>query len=319
MKRSTTLILSLLFILTSCGTGFQFAEQKFVDGIYSRPAPAPAPEPVRIYSQDDFAEMAADNIEKEKINDAFESGLLLGLGLSSDWYFSPWYHSPWYFGSWHYHYSPWHHRYGPWHYRYFDPWFFDPWYFDYWYYDNWYYDSWYHHYWHGAYHPVGIPPRKPGLSNDGYRYYGARMDTQTGGSRVSRPGSSRSNYRRGVNESYGSAGASIIGGGMSSGTSVRPSGSSSSSGRPSVTSPSGNYNYTRIAPKQNTESRPTPSTRSSAEQNSNSSSNRSNNNFNYSRGSSSGFGGTSSGFGGGGGSYSRSGGGGGSSRSGGRR
>lgn len=304
MKRSTTLIiLSLVFALASCSTGYQFAEQKFVDGIYSRPAPAQ--DPVYIYSEDDFAAKAADDIAREKIMDydsyAFASGFYWGLSLSSSWYYSPWrydywrfnrwFHDPWYYGSWYY--SPWH---------------YDPWYHSYWYYDHWYYDRWYY--------PVGIPARKPGLSNDGRRYYGARMDTQTGGSRVSRPGSSRSNYRRGTSGTYGSAGATIIGNSFST---------SSTSSQSVNKRPEGNYNYTRIAPRQNTESNQNAGIR--LNNNTDSNVNRNTNTYDYSRGSrsnfnsgssfggGSGFGGGSSGFGGG--SSSRGGGGG--SRGGGRR
>lgn len=322
MKRSTTLILSLVFVLASCGTSSQFAEQRFVDGIYSKPAPTPAK--VQLYSEDDFAAMAADNIEREKIldddNSDFLSGLALGLSLGSDWWdpypwgwrYHHWYRfDPWYRNYW-YHYGPWyydHWYYSPW---YYSPWYYSPWHYGWhggWY-DPWYYDWHYHHYPHYHY-PVGIPPRQPGLSPSGRTYYGPRMDTQTGGSRVSRPGSSRSNYRRGTNGSYGSSGATVIGR-PSTGTSVRPS---STTVRPGTSSgrPSGNYNYSRVVPRQNsnTERSTTTATPSTS---------RSSSNYNYSRGSSSGFsgGGMSSGFGGGG-SSSRSGGGGGGSRGGGGR
>ena len=310
MKRRLIYILPLLFVLASCGSSYQFTSQRFQDGIYTRPA-APA-EPVYIYSEEEIEAKAAANITlkeyEEAKESAFTSGLYLGMGMSfgygwhNPWYYNPWYRSHGYWNRWHYNFWA-----DPWDYWYWDSWYWDSWYWDPWYYDRYWHNGWYGGHWHPGYYPVGGRPVRPqyGLSSDGSRYYGSRLDTQVGGSRVSRPGSGRSNYRRGVNSSgsYGSAGSAII---------SRPS---SSSSRPSAVSPSsqgnGNRNYSRVVPGS---SQPASTTTRSQ-----------NNNYNFntntSRSSSSSFGGGSYGggsYGGGSGGGSRGGGGGGS-RGGGRR
>lgn len=245
MNRCILLVLPLLFLLSSCGTTAQFAQQRFQDGIYSRPEPVA--EAVQIYSKDDFAAMAAANIARE----AGQKDTVYVVIDDYDWYDSPWFawssawafswpYRHWAFSGW---YSPWYGWGCPW---YYDPWY--SWYYDPWFYDPWYYDPWYyhpHHYW-----PNYQPPR-PGLSSDGRYFYGPRRFTQGGGSMVSRPGSSSGyNYTRSYTSAggnYGSAGASSFrrGGsqGSVSGSSVRPSGSSTSGG--TVSRPGGNYNYSR--------------------------------------------------------------------------
>lgn len=320
IKRRVIYILPLLFVLASCGTGYQFASQRFQDGIYTRPAP-PA-EPVHIYSEEEIEAMAAAQITlkeyEEAKQSAFDTGFYMGLGMSMGYgWHSPWYYHPWYRG-----YRYWDRWY--WDYHYWDPW-------DYWYWDPWHYG--YHGYygyygypgypghwydpWYPGYHPVGGRPHKPqyGLSPDGGRYYGSRLDTQVGGSRVSRPGSGRSNYRRGTNSSgsYGSAGSAVI---------SRPS--SGSGSRPSAVSPSsqgsGNRNYSRVVPGSSQ-----PSSTSTSRQSGSTTTSRQNN-YNTGRSSSSSFSTGSSGsssfgggsYGGGSGGGSRGGGGGGS-RGGGRR
>ena len=109
MKRSATLFLPLLLMLASCGTTAQFAEQRFQDGIYARPGEETA---VRLYTEDDFAAMAADNISRKHSRDTMvvivdDTWAWGGLGFGSyywnrwrrgyGWY-DPWYYDPYYYG-----------------------------------------------------------------------------------------------------------------------------------------------------------------------------------------------------------------------------
>ena len=126
MKRSATLFLPLLFVLASCGTTAQYAEQRFQDGIYARPGEET--HAVRLYNEDDFAAMAADNISRKHrdtlvvvVDDTWAWG---GLGYG--------------FGS--YYWNRW--RYG---YGWYDPWYYDPYYYGFGYYGSWY-DPWYYGY-----------------------------------------------------------------------------------------------------------------------------------------------------------------------------
>lgn len=259
MNRCIVLVLPLLFLLSSCGTTAQFAQQRFQDGIYSRPEPVA--EAVQIYSKDDFAAMAAANIAREtdlkdtvyvvvKEYDSWYNSPWFAWG--SAWAFSwPWRH--WAYSSW---YDPWYGWAGyPWYSGYWDPWYWNSWYWDPWYWDSWYYHPHYHHYWDDFYW------RQPGLSSDGRHFYGPRFLTQGSGSSVSRPGmtgsrnytrsytsaggnygsaGSSGNYRRSYNGSNaGSSGSVVIGGGS------RPSGSGQNSNSNAGRRPNSNYNYSR--------------------------------------------------------------------------
>ena len=113
MNRCIVLVLPLLFLLSSCGTTAQFAQQRFQDGIYSRPEPVA--EAVQIYSKDDFAAMAAANIARE----GQQKDTVYVVVRDNDWYDSPWFawgsawalswpYRWWAWSSW---YDPW---YGPW-------------------------------------------------------------------------------------------------------------------------------------------------------------------------------------------------------------
>ncbi len=195
MKQSTTLYLPLLLLaLASCGTSAQYSQQWFQDGIYARPGAEPRS--VRLYSEEDFKAMAAENIarkqQKERdtvyvvVNDgrddagwlfydAFSPWAWSGVGFGLHYYWDRWrfgWYDPWWYGPWHY--DPWFSR--PWYGGWYDPWFsgwFDPWYFD----------PWRPHYWYGhPHHPGGIlggGPR-PG----GPRVYTPRSRTQPGPPRV---------------------------------------------------------------------------------------------------------------------------------------
>ena len=155
MKRSATLFLPLLLMLASCGTTAQLAQQRFQDGIYARPGEET--QAVRLYSEDDFAAMAAENISRKHsrdtmvviLDDAWAWG---GLGFGSyywnrwrrgyGWY-DPWYYDPYYYGySW---YDPWYYGYG-YYGSWYDPWYYDPWYGGYGWYGHRY--GWYDHPWH---------------------------------------------------------------------------------------------------------------------------------------------------------------------------
>ena len=150
MNRCILLALPLLFMLSSCGTTAQYAQQRYQDGIYSRPEPVA--EAVQLYSKEDFAAMAAANIAREGKDTVY-----VVVQHDDWWYDSPWFawSSAWAF-SWpyrHWAFSGW---YSPW-YGWSRPWY-DPWYS--WYYDPWFYDPWYSwHYYDPWYHPP-VPERR---------------------------------------------------------------------------------------------------------------------------------------------------------------
>ena len=64
MKRSTTLFLPFLLALASCGTPAQYSQQRFPDSIYTKPGEEP--EVVRLYTEEDFENMAAANIARKQ-------------------------------------------------------------------------------------------------------------------------------------------------------------------------------------------------------------------------------------------------------------
>ena len=112
MNRCIVLVLPLLLVMSSCGTTAQFAQQRFQDGIYSRPEPVA--EAVQIYSKDDFAAMAAANIARE---DNQKDTVYVVVRDEYSWYDSPWFAwgSAWAF-SWPYRYwwnDPWYYGWGP--------------------------------------------------------------------------------------------------------------------------------------------------------------------------------------------------------------
>ena len=344
MKRILAYLLPLA-VLASCGTMAQYAQQRYQDGIYGRVEPA---EESHIYSKEDFEQMAALNIARERLardtvyipvyeKDA-SSDFLFGFGAGlalSDWY-SPWYRNWWwndwgwrYGWNWRF-YDPWHYGWGYdyWHWR---SWGYGPWYwYDPWYYDPWHYDPWYGPSF-GYRHDHWAP--KPGLSSDGRRYYGERRYTQDGGTQSGRPG--RSNYRPGVSGgSYGSAGSTslnnsrLVPRGSQSGSSVSRPSSSQNRGGSRVTPGQNGYNYSRGYQGRSTKQSGSSGTGSYSRSGSNSTrssgSSSSSNSSSWggssrSSGSSYSGGSSSRSYGGGGGSSSHSGGGGGSSRGGGRR
>ena len=63
MKRSLAILLPLLFVLGSCGTSYDFSSQMYQDGIYQSSQPKPAV----LYTQEEFDEMARQNIEREQM------------------------------------------------------------------------------------------------------------------------------------------------------------------------------------------------------------------------------------------------------------
>ncbi len=311
MKQSIALFLPILLGLASCGTTAQYSQQRFTDGIYSKTMPED--DNITLYSQEDFEQIAANEIARKRdtvyvVLDKRDNDWLnfnfspfhFGLGY---WgynryfrYYDPWYYNSWYGGF----YNPWY--YNLWYGSIYDPWYY-PWSYDPWYWNMGYYPSYGPGYLGGGYRPP-----KPGLSPGGDYYYGPRRDTQSGGSRVNRPGSSNirldnvGNSYIGGGSNYGSSGSSIIGSGRKNPSrSIRNSSSSSTN--------ASRYDY-------NTNSNNNHNNNSSS-WNSSSSTNR-NNNYNYNSGSSYSSGSSSRSYSGGGGSSSRSGGGG-NSRGGGRR
>lgn len=339
MKRIPAYLLPLIFILSSCGAASQYAQQRFADGIYERVEQVS--EPVRLYSAEDFEQMAAQNIAMKGIaRDTVYVPVYeyTGLSLSSSWFYNDWwYRDPWFYWGdygWRYGWTyrdPWYYGWGyaPWrgYWWGYDPWYYDPWYRDPWRYDPWRYDPWYgpsygHHHWRP----------EPGLSPGGDRYYGQRRGTQPVGSRSGRAG--RDNYRPGISGgNYGSAGASQYNGfrlspgnGSSRPSAVRPN-SSSGSDKSNVTPGRNGYNYSRGYQSRNSGSGSVNGGSSSSggrnstrsyEYNNSSSGTSSWGSGSRSSGSSYSGGSSSRSYGGGGGSSSHSGGGG-NSRGGGRR
>lgn len=213
MRRNILLLLTLSFVLSSCGLSSQYVGQRFSDGIYSRPAPEP--EPVKIYTLEELKARAQYNIEAKKkdtlvivLDDTYlrtrpfywEFGLY-PFAAGSIWVFhhfwDPWFwddpffwHDMWF---WH---DPW---YRPWH----DPWY-RPW------------GPWGPY---GPYGPWGPGPivigggtwHRPGFNYSGGVYRGSRISTQSYSDRVYHPSSgssSRMNYRPGTSSySTRSAGA----------------------------------------------------------------------------------------------------------------
>ena len=228
MKRSTTLFLPLLLVLASCGTTAQYSQQRFQDGIYAKPGEEP--ENVRLYTQEEFEAMAAENIARKQQGKRDTLVVVLDDPWGWSWNYPYRYYSPYAWGGLGfgtYYWNRW--RFGGW----YDPWFYDPFYYDpfyygYGWYDPWYYgmyDPWYYGYggYYGGYygwygHRYGWydnPYYYGGIAGHGYRPYGnsvyvPRSYVQNGGNRETRPGSG-SNYRyRGT---PGSAGGTVVGGG----------------------------------------------------------------------------------------------------------
>jgi len=229
MKRSAILFMPILLMLASCGTPAQYSQQRFPDSIYL--SPQETEEVRRLYTEEEFARMAAIKRASERQRDT----LVLDLDDPWDlaWYnrynrfhyYSP-YLPSWAWGSMGTRFSYW------WTPRYYypggwiDPWYdwywdypsygwygglydymyaYDPWYYRYYgYYSPWYYDRWYGagYGWYG--YGYGYGPGwygRPGHAHAGFdnyagRVYTPRYTTESGGSRVSRPGSG-ANYRYG--------------------------------------------------------------------------------------------------------------------------
>ena len=349
MKRSTTLFLPvLLLVMASCGTPAQYSQQRFQDGLYAKIGEEP--EVVRLYSEEDFENMAAAKLARKQGRDTLV--LIIDDPWDFAWYsrYNRYHYSPWLWGGLAFGCHYWNRYYGSWYDPFWDNWYgyyggwYDPWYYSY--YDPWYYDPWYGGYgWYGHRYGWYDHPVYPGGywgGGSSYRgrdvVYTPRSTTTAGGSRERRPGSG-SNYRYGT---PGSSGSTIL----RSGTNTRPSsgarpsssatastGSSRSTSSPSTYSVerrrSEGYNPSRTYQNKNSNSSGSYSSGSNTRSYSNNSSsgvNRSSSSSSSSRSSGSYGGGSvshSSGGGGGGdsrssGSSSHSGGGGGA-RSGGRR
>ena len=232
MKRSTTLFLPvLLLVMASCGTPAQYSQQRFPDGIYAKVGEEP--EVVRLYSEEDFENMAAANIARKKGRDTLV--VILDAPWDFAWYsrYNRYHYAPWVWGGLAFGSYYWNRYYGSWYDPFWDNWYgyyggwYDPWYYSY--YDPWYYDPWYGGYgWYGHRYGWYDHPVYPGGYWGGGGYYRARdvvytprSTTTVGGSRDRRPGSG-SNYRYGT---PGSSGSTIL----RSGTNVRPTSGSRAS------------------------------------------------------------------------------------------
>lgn len=259
MKRTTILLLPLLFLVVSCGNLAQLSSQKYFDSIYGIPASSVQQEEVVIYSSEDFERMAAAKIAEAEMakssdktvyiivedDDSWldDAWFLYGASLSlyNNWYW----HHPYYYRYHHsYYYSPY---YSPYYYR---SWFYDPWdwrwhhhhyYWDYYYWDHYHWHN--HHYHPGGHYRPSYP--KPGLSPGGRRYWGSRNLTQpaTSPNSTRRPNAS-AGRRPNTNTSYGSAGSSMIGGNR--GSTVAPQ-RPQNSGNSGTVIRNGNYNPSRVS------------------------------------------------------------------------
>ena len=169
MKRSIVFLMSLSFVVASCGISAQYYQQEFQDGIYSRSTPVVSNTP--LYTEDDFVAMAAKNIadkEKEKEKQMSVDSLFLKysnggrgswnqvsenvnvsislfpVGLAAASWAGSWWWNRWY----------WDCTWNPWWDPFWDP-FWDPWWGPRWYNPGWYHPGW------GPYHP-GWGPHHPG-------------------------------------------------------------------------------------------------------------------------------------------------------------
>ena len=215
MKRSTTLLLPVLLVLASCGTTAQYSQQRFPDSIYLKPGEEP--QVVRLYSEEDFENMAAANIARKNGRDTLV--VILDDPWDLAWNYRYNYVSPWVLGGlgfssyyWNRYYSGWYdpffYSFSPWYSRgYYSGWY-DPWYYSM--YDPWYYDLWYGGYGYGWYgHRYGWydnPYYSGGYWGGGGSYrgrdivYTPRSNTQVSRTRERRPGS-------GTNTRYGTPGS----------------------------------------------------------------------------------------------------------------
>lgn len=232
MKRSTRLFLPvLLLVMASCGTPAQYSQQRFPDGIYAKVGEEP--EVVRLYSEEDFENMAAAKIARKQGRDTLV--VIIDDPWDFAWYsrYNRYHYAPWVWGGLAFGSYYWNRYYGSWYDPFWDNWYgyyggwYDPWYYSY--YDPWYYDPWYGGYgWYGhRYGWYDHPVYPGGYWGGGSTYrsrnvvYTPRSTTTSGGSRERRPGSG-TNYRYGT---PGSSGSTIL----RSGTNVRPTGGSRAS------------------------------------------------------------------------------------------
>lgn len=370
MKKSTMLMIVATVLMTSCGTLSQLASsgenQKFQDGIYSN-APdfrsrtekaeskaetesliAQTKEsPVYLFGDKKDVVVVPDNHSATiKFDRELGSTVVTVTENPYDWRnnINPWaYYTPYSIGSswwWSRHYDPWYWNtwsYTPWRYHgwhgslhiglWYDPWYgwWDPWY-DW--YNPWYGHRWHHHHycgWYGGWDPYWghhyWPSHGPGhIGKPGKdKYYGPRHETETRNRVVAKDnrnsvtsGSSGvSSNRRGIGTSS-STGRGTISSGTSSrrpasgavrnsSTSSSRRSSSSTYRRPSTTSGTMSRGSSSSSQSRSTISRE--SGTSSHERSSSSYSRSSSGNYN--RGSSSSYGRSSGYSGGGGGGYSR--------------
>ena len=224
MKRSTTRLLPVLLVLASCGTPAQYSQQRFPDSIYMNPGEEP--QVVRLYSEEDFENMAAANIARRHGRDTLV--VILDDPWDYGWYDRYRYCSPWVWGGFGFGFGSYYWS------RYYRGWY-DP--FDYWYgpygygfygslYDPWLF-GWYGHRYGWYDHPFYPGGYWGGGSYRGRNVvYTPRNTTQSPRTREMRPGS-------GLNTRYGtpgSAGSTRIGGGTRPAIRSYSSGSGASSG-----------------------------------------------------------------------------------------
>ena len=188
MKTRTTIFISALLALTSCGSAAQYAidssDQRFQDGIYYTPKTSNGEAVVASSDMEETDYLVAKTknspifmksgekvdtlfIPQDKVaridfnkKDSLTSVFLYDNDGWNTWAaYQPWYSASWYgwgspFYSWGY--NPWYYGgwYSPWRYGYYgwhSPWYYDPWYYGGWYggwYSHWYYDPWYYGGWY---------------------------------------------------------------------------------------------------------------------------------------------------------------------------
>lgn len=313
MKRSFFLIVPLLALVVSCGTGSEFSGQRFQDGVYYHQPTKPE---VRLYSKEDFAYLASQQSlwqEQDTLKVNLKSLDSPSVNIYIGGYF--WWNRPHWYGS--YWYDPfWHDPFwGPWGSRWNWGWYDPYWYGPYWHNPYWH-DPWYgpwRPYYHPGWYPYGPGPRRPygpvypgyyvpvktrpsSLSGGG-NMTGGRM-TRPGGGAVTRP-SSPNGRRTSYSTRYYTPSHSS--GTRSGGSAVSRPGSSGGSGNYSNSryygSSSGNGNRSSYSSSgSQSRSQSSSSTRSSSYSGSSNNSNT----RSYGGGGYSGGGGNSGGGGGGG-------------------
>ena len=262
MKKHLTLIVSTALMLASCASVAEYSQtgnQRFQDGVYSRPSRTAVAAPAvqseasalaektrgtdiylrrgridTLYIPENKAAQFKYNwkdstttltiVDEADYYDRYAWNFGYGYGFGWGWPYHSWYgwHRPWgYYSSW---YSPW---YSPWYGGYYSSWY-SPWY------SPWYWDPWYDPFWDYGWYGWG-PYYYDSWAYGGWYGYGRevihtpRMSTVEGSNRAYTLNGQRRNTF-GENPTVRRSGSTAVSGSRSSGTRASSTGSYSSGG-----------------------------------------------------------------------------------------